>query len=165
MAHLAVTHDMTVEDADRILGEIAARKVAILRAEGKREAQVQRALDACEQETAGAKAELLALEGRLAQFVLARPELFRKPRMRRTAHGKYGLVSSTRTVISSNDKVVAWLEAANLESAIKRSAKPISKAVTKLLQAGNAVDGAELVEGEIAKYELDPAVLDPAALA
>jgi hypothetical protein len=158
--HLAVTHETTVEDADRVLGEIAAAKVAILREEAKREAQVQRALDACDQATADKRTQLLALEGRLAQFVLAHPDLFRKPRMRKTTHGRYGLQSSTRTVISSADKVVAWLEANGMEGAIKRSAKPIGKVVTKKLKAGAEIPGAELVAGEIAKYELDPAVLE-----
>jgi len=158
--HLAVTHETTVEDADRVLGEIAGLKVEILRAEAKREAQVQRAKDACEKETGENRTQLLALEGRLAQFVLAHPDLFRKPRMRKTTHGRYGLQASTRTVIASPDKVVAWLEENGLESAIKRSAKPIGKAVTKKLKAGAEIPGAELVAGEIAKYELDPAVLE-----
>jgi hypothetical protein len=156
---LAVTHETTIEDTDRMMGEIAQLKVAILRAEAKREAQIQRAKSACVDETAEQRVQLEALEGRLAQFVLSHPDQFRKPRMRRTAHGKYGLTSSSRTVISSPDKVVAWLEKNDHPDAIKRKAEPVSKAVKKLMLAGNEIPGAEIVTGEIAKYDLDPALL------
>lgn len=160
MAQLSTTHEMTIADAEATLGEIARLEVAILREEAKREAQVQRAKDACEEATATARAELSALRAKLDQFILGHRAEFRKPRMRSCVWGTYGLRSSTRTRIGDKEAAIRWCRCNGHNDLIVVTEELVSKGITKLLRDGERVDGAELVEGEITGYRIDQAILE-----
>ncbi len=160
MAQLSTTYEMTISDAEATLGDIARLEVAILREEAKREAQVQRAKDACEAATAETRAKLAALRAKLDQFILGHRGEFRKPRMRSCVWGTYGLRSSTRTKISDKDAAIRWCGVNGHNDLVVVTEDLVVKGVAKLLRDGERVDGAELVEGEISAYKIDQAILE-----
>jgi len=159
---LASTHELTMQQAETILQRIAEATTRTVREEAKREAQVERAKDACDRATAEDRASVAGLEQRLTTFVLGHPELFRRPRMHRTPFGRFGLSSSTRCVIEDAEALIAHAKEAGYPDLFEVREKPIKKAVSARLRQGETLPGARLDPGENAKYEIDRAVLEQA---
>lgn len=159
MATLMATHETTEQDVVELLGGIARAKVRIMRAEAKREAQVQRAKAACDEETEEDRAAVVQAEERITQYILAHRDQFKRPRMHACIWGQYGLRSSDRTEIADADACIRWLRENGYGDLVKTTETPVAKGVAKLIREGQPVAGATVVPGELVKYELDATVL------
>ena len=150
---------LTQEQADQILRSIFDARLGILRAEAaaeKKIAAIRADLDAA---TSADRASLTEHEGKLASYVLAHQEQFQKPRMRKTSFGRYGLRSSTRTMIDDETALIAWADANGLADLVATVRRPVLPAVAKRLSDGVAIPGAHTETADAAEYKLDPAAL------
>lgn len=154
--------DTALAEMDALLADIFQARLAILRAEAAAEARIAKVREALDAETAPARQRLELAEARLSAAVHANRDAFRKPRMRVTAWGKYGLRASTRLSVADPDGLVEFAKDhgyTDLYRVLESLDKP---AITKRLQAGQSLPGCTLDQGEASEYKLDPAALQEA---
>ena len=82
---------MTVEDGDRLFGELAVLEVRILAKTSSADKRIAEIKQKTAEDTAELESLLARKQEELKEYIKAHPERFEKPRMRKTEFGKYGL--------------------------------------------------------------------------
>lgn len=158
MPTLSDTRNVTIDDTDAMLEEMAHLRAHIVQAEARRERQINRAKSTCQEETADARARFELLEARLDRGILANEGSFREPRTRKTPFGRYGMrKASGRANVTDKKAVIAWAQANDRQDCIKPTVD--KAAVLRCLRRGENIPGAIFEEGQRTWYKIDPAVL------
>lgn len=154
--------DTGFRETDALLADIFQARLAILRAEAAAEARIAKVREALDADTATPRRDLELAEARLSAAVHARRDAFRKPRMRVTPWGKYGLRTSTRLTVADPDALIRHAKEqgyVDLYRVVETVDKP---AVARRLQDGQSLPGCTVDQGEASEYKLDTAALDAA---
>ena len=159
-ARLTDARDTTFADADGLLQQLFDTRLAILRLEAAAEKQISELRDQLALNTAQDRQRLELAEARLSAFIHAHKDAFSKPRMRQTPWGKYGMRTSTRLEISDPAALLQWAKDNGYADLFKVEETLVKPAVTKRLQAGELVPGADLDTSETPEYKLDTAALE-----
>ena len=94
---------MTVEDADRLFGELAVLEVRILSKTAAADKKITEIKEKVAADTAADEAVLNRKRVELQEYIKAHPERFAKPRMRKTEFGKYGLRNADKIAVEDED--------------------------------------------------------------
>ncbi|MEA4862700.1 MAG: host-nuclease inhibitor Gam family protein [Victivallaceae bacterium] len=161
--HLADSRkQLTIEEADALFRELALREVQAKRKAAALDKKIAELKDNYDRETEQLRTELDMYKAKLAAYIVACPERFRKPRSRKTIFGTYGLKHASKLVISDRQAVIDFARQGGhdfCETKIKLKAKQICEAIG----GGLEVPGARISEGDIASYKVDTAALDEEA--
>ena len=152
---------MSPVDADLLFQQLAETVIAATATA----AMYDQRLSDIKAEAASARAQYQAiiapLEKQLEGYINAHPERFKKPRMRQTEFGKYGLRTVTNLEITDEVAAIMSVKAQGIP-AIVTTEKLNKKALEKAISDGETITGCEIRSGEIVKYTVKKELLDRA---
>ncbi len=156
---LADTRNTTVEDAVRMFNQLANLELEIAKRAAVVEARIAREKRKHEDAAAPLVAERDRLAEQLREFILSRPDCFRRPRAIRTPLGRFGRRKVADVRIEDLEMLVDWAMENGYDDVMRVIHKPVKTAVAKRIRAGESVPGAALREGEEAFYAVDRALI------
>lgn len=154
------TRDMTLEQADEAMRYLAQAAHRIAKRQAKAEAEADKVRERCEADTASDRAIVATYEAKLSAYVLSHPEEFRKPKMRKTIWGSFGLrAANWRLKIDKGAEpaIIDWLEEHGHDGAIQTVRSLIKATVKALLDQGEPVPRCRIEEGN--RVNIKPAEL------
>jgi len=153
---------MTLDDADRIMAEIAALTIEneILGAQtAKKINDAKLELDKCTRPRLDRIGELAR---ELERYINAHRDQFIKPRKRVTKYGSYGLQTVSNLMISDAEALLAYC-AIHQRSELTDVKTTVNKdAVAKAVAAGEELPGCDIVTGERVNYKVAKELIDDA---
>lgn len=156
------TNPQTLEECDRLLMQIADAEVAITRAEAMAEARINKIKQDTDAKTKATRDRRDQLAERLAAYITAHPDQFKRPRKRKTTFGSYGLQLATKVVIEDQEKAEQALHEAGYTDCLKTTTRILTTSAKKRLLKGETIPGLDLREGDLAVYNVDKSILDHA---
>lgn len=159
-ARLTDPRDQGLAQAEPLMRDIFAARLAILRREAAAEAQISEIREQVRLDTATYRARLELHEAQLSSLILAHQDEFLRPRTHACKWGTYGLRSSSRLEILDEAAVLAWARGHGYADVIKVVESIIKPAVSKRLAAGEDVPGCRIDRAQASEYKLDPALLE-----
>ena len=153
----------SIEDAPRLMQEIALCECRIAQAKAKFEDQIARRKAAYEAEIADDAAERDGAARVLAAIILANKDAFAKPRSRKTDFGRFGLRDVSDVQVTAQDELTDWALTNGHFDVVQVRRIIVKKAVRKRIEDGQTVPGAFVERGERAFYKVDKALLEAAA--
>lgn len=157
---LTDARDLPADQGENLLRDLFDARLAVMRREAAAERQISAIREHVRLDTAGHRALVELREAQLSSYILANPQDFQRPRMRKTPWGSYGLRTSTRLDIQDPEALLQWAKENGYTDLYRVEETILKPAVSKRLQAGEAVPGASLDRGEATEYKLDPAALE-----
>jgi hypothetical protein len=155
----------SIEQADAAFASYAKARIECARIEADAEAQIAKikAMAECEQEYHKAIAD--KSERDLAAFIESHPEEFSKPRKRKTDWGTYGLHTATKVNVFDRDAAILHCEVNGLADCVKTTITLLTAKVKEHIEAGEPIDGCELLSGDVALCTVRKELLEKAATA
>lgn len=150
---------MTVEDGDRLFGELAVLEVRILAKTSSADKRIAEIKQKTAEDTAELESLLARKQEELKEYIKAHPERFEKPRMRKTEFGKYGLRNADKIAIEDEDAVIRYADDMGLDL-YKTTKKAVAEKIKEALSAGVKVPGVRKISGEVASYTVDRAATE-----
>lgn len=158
---LADSRTMTIEDADRIMQEIAAHEIKLVRIAAKYEGRMNKVKADCDEESAPFLELINSKAEKLKKFIENNPGKFVKPKSRKTEYGKYGVRKVSNLDIKDENAVITLSQKENL--GLHTTTVKVDKAAVKAaIKAGKTIPGAVVVSGEEIFYTIDKKLLDKA---
>lgn len=151
---------MTIEDGDRLFGELAVLEVRILAKTSSADKRIAEIKQKTAEDTAELESLLARKQEELKEYIKAHPERFEKPRMRKTEFGKYGLRSAEKIVVDDPEAVIRYADDMGLEDLYEVQRKVTAGKVKDALAAGVKVPGVRKISGEVASYTVDRAATE-----
>ena len=152
---------LTADQADELFARIARETIAATADAARMERRMAALKEEADAMAAAHREALRPMEEMLCAYIMARPERFAKPRMRRTQWGAYGLRTATRLDVSDEEAAKAYCKA-NGVPAVVVTERLDRKALEKAISDGLPVPGCEIQTGELAKYDVARPLLDAA---
>lgn len=155
------TRKQTIEDADRLLGEIADLEIQVVKTTAKFEQRINDLKKECEERVQPLAGLIELKASELAAFIGHNQGLFKKPRARVTAFGKYGMRLVSNTEITDEQAVIDFAKESGYP--LYRVTEKVDRAAVKTaLDGGVDVPGAKIRQGEESFYKVDKKLLDAA---
>lgn len=149
----------TVAEGDAKFDRLAALEIAIKARAARAEKRVADIKTKLEADNADAIEEYNELAEWLNSYITTNKERFKKPKMRKTTFGKYGLGKGTKLTVKSEDDVIAHADQKGL--ILYTTKKKIDKkAIKKAISDGEKIPGCKLISGDIAKFAVDKILLN-----
>lgn len=150
----------SVESADAIFATLAKAEIEIARIDAEAEAQIAKV-----KATAEAAKEKLVLRADacrddLAWFIAAHPDVFSKPRKRKTEWGTYGLHTATKVNVFDKDAAILHCEVNGFADCLKTTITLLTSEVKNHLEGGDQIPGCELQSGDVALCTVKKELLD-----
>ena len=154
--------NMTEQDADQLMQQVADLEIGIAVKEARAEARVQRIKDQLEEDVAGDRAALRRAQDELRLYILGHPQRFRRPRSRKTAFGAYGMqLSRAKLLLEDKDEITERLQREDSDF-VKMQPKLDRQAIIAHLKAGNELPGATLESADRPFVKVSKALIDAA---
>ena len=150
---------MTVEDGDRLFGELAVLEVRILAKTSSADKRIAEIKQKTAEDTAELESLLARKQEELKEYIKAHPERFEKPRMRKTEFGKYGLRSADKIAVEDEEAVIRYADDMGLDL-YKTTKKVVAEKIKEALAEGKNVPGIRKITGEVASYNVDRAATE-----
>jgi len=157
------TGPQTIAEADSLMAEISRVEVAAEKYQATINVRLQKMREACQARLAEFAAELQPLQQQLGDFVRSHPDLFQKPRKRKTECGSYGMQHACQLVVDDIDAARKAVVAQGLDDCYEEPpVKLLKKPITVRLKGDETIPGCRLEEGDTAVYKTDPELLKQA---
>lgn len=159
---LADTREMTLDDAKAIFSDIARHDLEIEKRNAALEVRIAKLKAEHEAGLATTVMARDALAHRLTTYIMSHQDLFTRPRAVSTDFGRFGLRKLSNVAIASRKQLVDFALKHGHADLVKTTHTPQKGAIRRRLKAGEAIPGAELIEGQEAFYAVDKALVDEA---
>jgi phage host-nuclease inhibitor protein Gam len=152
----------TVDEADKKFDQLAQLEIRIKARRASAEKRIADIKAKAEADTEADQTEYKELAEWLDKYILANKNRFLKPRMRKTAFGRYGLRTAKKLTITDEQAVIDSARKNELDDIIEMKYRINKKAVEQAIADGKDIDGAKIVSGDLAGFTVDKKLLDAA---
>lgn len=161
---LADTRKMTIDDAKILFEDLARATIRNWRRQAVADDRIAAIKSKLAADSADDTAQIAAAACELRNFILANRDQFQKPRKVKTQFGTFGLEIEKELEIADEDVLMQILLEHGYDDCWKTTRSLLKKPIADRIAAGETFPGCRILEGDVAKYKVDRALLDEVAV-